>query len=153
VQGHPLRPFAGALRTASLVLAGISGLAMMLPAASRASPPPSGTEKLVEISIPAQPLSNALQTFARQVGKQIVFYSDDAERLRADPIRGRYTEREALRRLLRNSGLEFTYVNERTIGIGKRDAQGRFILSFSTIETRAKNSVNSPARLIAIRNR
>src|SRR5690606_39651145 len=69
---------------------------------------------------------------ARQVDKQIVFYSDDTERLRAGPLNGRFTEEEALRRILGDSGLEFTYVNERTIGIGRRDARGRFIGSGQT---------------------
>ena len=43
-------------------------------------------------------VGNALRAFARQVDKQIVFYSDDTERLRAGPLNGRFTEEEALRR-------------------------------------------------------
>lgn len=83
----------------------------------------------VDVSIPEQSMAEALKAFARQAGKQIVFYSDDAERLRAGPVHGRLSEQEALRRILGDSGLEFVYVNDRTIGIGRRDAQGRFITS------------------------
>src|SRR5690606_18252865 len=53
---------------------------------------------------------------------------------------GRFSEEEALRRILGDSGLEFIYVNERTIGIGRRDAQGRFV-------TAAQQAGNAPQGL------
>jgi len=97
--------------------------------AQAAAPDVPGQDALVDISIPEQPMSTALQAFARQVGKQIVFYSKDAQRLRARALHGRFSERDALRRILLGSGLDFIYVNARTIGIGRRDANGRFIFS------------------------
>src|SRR5690606_27842162 len=101
--------------------------AVMLPASAAAQQ--ASAAQPVDFAIPEQAMSSALRAFARQVDKQIVFYSDDTERLRAGPLNGRFTEEEALKRLLGDSGLEFIYVNERTIGIGRRDAQGRFIRS------------------------
>ncbi|HLV07532.1 MAG TPA: TonB-dependent receptor [Croceibacterium sp.] len=104
--------------------------AVMLPASVAAQQ--ASAAQQVDIAIPEQSMASALRAFARQVDKQIVFYSDDTERLRAGPLNGRFTEEEALRRILGDSGLEFTYVNERTIGIGRRDARGRFIGSGQT---------------------
>ncbi|GEM_PF-1266629 len=87
----------------------------------------SSQQQGISINIPRQSMADALRTFARQVGKQIVFYSNDAEDLTAGPISGTFSEQEALRRILGESGLDFVYVNDRTIGIGRRDAQGRLI--------------------------
>ena len=92
----------------------------------------ASTSRSVDIAIPEQSMADALKAFARQVDKQIVFYSNDADRLRAGPLNGRMTEQEALRRILGGSGLEFVYVNDRTIGIGRRDANGRFMTTNQT---------------------
>src|SRR5690606_12102921 len=144
VQGWARRAIASALRKA---LAACACAPLLVPAAAQASParPAADAGPLVDIAIPEQPLSSALQAFARQVGKQIVFYSDDALHLRAGPVNGRFSEREALKRLLRNSGLDFIYVNDRTIGIGKRDAQGRFQLSTSPIGARERSDSDAAA--------
>ncbi len=94
----------------------------------------------VTLSIPEQPMADALAAFARQTGKQIVFYFNDAARLRAGPVNGTFTEQEALRRILDKSGLEYVHINERTIGIGRRDARGRFVFA-----TRSPNAGDSAA--------
>lgn len=65
----------------------------------------ASASRSVDIAIPEQSMADALKAFARQVDKQIVFYSNDAERLRAGPLNGRMTEQEALRRILGGSGL------------------------------------------------
>ncbi len=83
----------------------------------------------VTLSIPEQPMADALAAFARQTGKQVVFYFNDTARLRANAINGAFPEEEALRRILSGSGLEYVYINERTIGIGRRDARGRFVFA------------------------
>lgn len=132
-QGWPrLSSRAGLRARFFLLFSGAATLATALPehAAARST---ARADQSIELSIPNQPMSTALQAFARKIGKQIVFYSDDAERLRAGPLNGRFSEREALRRLLRNSRLDFIYINDRTIGIGQRDGQGRFILSSRAI--------------------
>jgi len=87
----------------------------------------AGSAQVIEFAIPEQSLADALRSFAMQAGKQIVFYSDDAESLRSESLSGRYSEQDALRRILGGSGLEYVYINERTIGIGRRGADGRFI--------------------------
>lgn len=106
---------AALLGFSSLTLTG----AMLASTAAYAQNSTSGTAK-VQINIPAQSMETALNTFAKQVGKQIVFYSSDAKRLRAGPLVGTFTERQALSNILRNSGLEFIYVNEKTIGVRRK---------------------------------
>jgi len=152
VQGCSLRSFAGAFRAAHPVFASVAALGIALSCSAAASPMSSNAEKLVEISISDQALSRALQDFARQVGKQIVFYSGDADRFRARPVSGKFSEREALKRILRRSGLDYIYVNERTIGIGKRDAQGRFILS-SGSDDATNEAENDAVRPIVVTGR
>lgn len=118
---------AAALRGALLRACAAASLwaALAGPATARPSEDPSS--RSVEVAIGEQSLGSALQEFARQIGRQIIFFSGDANQLRAPAVSGRLTEREALRRLLDGSGLEAVYINERTIGVGRRDASGRFI--------------------------
>jgi iron complex outermembrane recepter protein len=109
-------------------LFGVAAIAApFVPATAVAQNAPSSAQ--ITLSIREQPMAEALAAFARQAGKQIVFYFDDAARLRAGPLNGTFTEQEALRRILGNSGLEYVYINQRTIGVGRRDAQGRFIFA------------------------
>jgi TonB-dependent receptor len=126
-QGHSRVSISRAFRAS---LAGFTSLAAVglafMPTAVVAQDSAEAS-RTVEVSIAEQSMADALKEFARQVGKQIIFYSDDAERLRSGPVNGTFSEREALRRILGNSGLQFIYVNPRTIGIGRRDAEGRFI--------------------------
>src|SRR5476649_2263365 len=69
------------------------------------------------LSIPAEPLADALNDLAEQSGLQILFSSDLVARLRSAPLKGSLTADEALRRLLANTGLRFEFVNARTIAI------------------------------------
>ncbi|MGH8447146.1 MAG: TonB-dependent siderophore receptor [Solimonas sp.] len=62
-------------------------------------------EAPVAIDLPAEALDQALGDLARQAGVQIVFASDLASGKRAAALKGRYTAREALQRLLAGSGL------------------------------------------------
>ena len=114
------------LRTGLMAFTSLTAVGtVILPAGAAAQE--AAASQAIEIAIPEQSMIDALKAFARQVDKQIVFYSNDAELLRAGPVNGRMTEQEALRRILAGSGLDFVYVNDRTIGIGRRDAQGRFM--------------------------
>lgn len=109
-------------------LVGAVALAVpVLPGAAGAQNPAASNR--VTVSIPEQPMADALADFAKQAGRQIVFYFNDAAGLRAGPVHGTYSEHEALQHLLGASGLEYIYINQRMIGIGRRDARGRFIFA------------------------
>ena len=76
-------------------------------------------EKQVQIEVSEIPLDSALQSVAKQFGKQIVFFSNVAEGLTATPFAGDYTEHAALDALLQDTGLQYRYINKRTIAIEK----------------------------------
>ncbi len=69
------------------------------------------------VSIPAEPLGDALNELAQQTGLQILFSSELVARMRAPQIKGSLTADEALRKILGTSGLRFEFVNPRTIAI------------------------------------
>ncbi|MEH6709984.1 MAG: TonB-dependent receptor [Paraglaciecola polaris] len=75
--------------------------------------------KQVQIKIAAIPLDNALQNVAKKFGKQIVFFSNVANGLTAEAFSGSYTEEEALDLLLKNTELQYRYINSKTIAIEK----------------------------------
>lgn len=76
--------------------------------------------KQIEINIEPAPLDDALQSVAKQFGKQIVFFSDVANDLTVQKYTGFYTEQEALEMLLKNTGLVYKYINKKTIAIEKK---------------------------------
>ena len=73
------------------------------------------------LSIPDQPLEDALQELARQTGIQIVFVSAITNGLRAKPLAGEYTPAAALDRLLAGSGLTYRVLNPMTIEIRREE--------------------------------
>jgi iron complex outermembrane receptor protein len=75
--------------------------------------------KQVQIKIAEVPLDNALQIIAKKFGKQIVFFSNVANGLTAKPFSGSYTEEDALNMLLKNTELQYRYINSKTIAIEK----------------------------------
>ncbi len=85
------------------------------------------------VSIPAEPLGDALNELAQQTGLQILFSSELVARMRAPQVKGSLSADEALRKILSNSGLRFEFVNPRTIAILGPQATGKK-LSESTVE-------------------
>jgi iron complex outermembrane recepter protein len=69
------------------------------------------------ISIPGQPLDSALQTLARQLEVQIVFFSGATEGLDAPSLEGRYTRSDAFESILAGTGLRYVFLNENSVGI------------------------------------
>jgi iron complex outermembrane recepter protein len=69
------------------------------------------------LSIPAEPLANALNDLAQQSGLQVMFASDLVARLKSPEVKGALTATEALQRLLTNTGLRYEFVNPHTITI------------------------------------
>ncbi len=75
----------------------------------------------VDVALEAQALDKALNDLAQQFGKQIALYSADAAGMTAQPLNGTYTEQQAFRALLAGTGLEFRYINDRTIAVATPD--------------------------------
>ncbi|MEP3827043.1 MAG: hypothetical protein ABJM47_03055 [Lentilitoribacter sp.] len=73
-------------KAALRVVSSLAALNIVLVANTQQAHAAAASESKVEISIPAQSMETALNSFAKQVGKQIVFYSDDARSLRAGPV-------------------------------------------------------------------
>jgi iron complex outermembrane recepter protein len=69
------------------------------------------------LSIPAEPLADALNDLAQQSGLQVLFASELVARFRSPEVKGLLTAEEALQQLLINTGLRFEFVNSRTITI------------------------------------
>ena len=84
-----------------LKLMGGAAAVTMLSAAS-----PAGAAEIRVFDIPAQPAAQAISTFARQAGLQVVAPAEGLEPLRTAPLRGAYETRAALRLLIAGTGLE-----------------------------------------------
>lgn len=69
------------------------------------------------LSIDALPMDEALNEFARQSGLQIVLQTEEVRGLRAPKLEGTLTARDALRKLLADSGLAYEYLNEHTVAV------------------------------------
>jgi outer-membrane receptor for ferric coprogen and ferric-rhodotorulic acid len=74
-------------------------------------------DRVYALSIEAQPLERSLQTFARQSGIQVVFFSAVTDGVDAPAVEGNYTLADAMDRLLGTSGLEMRMVNAQTVEI------------------------------------
>jgi outer membrane receptor for ferric coprogen and ferric-rhodotorulic acid len=101
----------------SLVSVGVASLGSLAVTASVLADEASA----YKLSIPDQPLEDALQELARQTGIQIVFVSQITNGLRAKPLVGEYTPTAALGALLAGSGLTYRVLNPLTIVIRRED--------------------------------
>jgi iron complex outermembrane receptor protein len=68
-------------------------------------------------NIPAQPLAPALQSLAKDRDFQIVYVSEEIGDRRTGGAVGEYTPEEALKQLLRGTGLTYKYLDEKTVTI------------------------------------
>ncbi|KYC25351.1 TonB-dependent receptor [Pseudomonas sp. ABFPK] len=75
-----------------------------------------GREK-VNVDLPAAPLGDAINALAQQSSVQIIFASDLGAGRNAPAVKGRFTPEEALRTLLKDSGLQVQAKDERTFVI------------------------------------
>src|SRR5438270_13835102 len=97
-------------------LACASGLVLAAPGEASADP--------ARFDIAAQPLPNALKSFAVQAKMQLVYRYDVVSHATASPVQGQLEKHAALEQLLRGTGLEAVYSNEniatiRLMGTGK----------------------------------
>jgi iron complex outermembrane recepter protein len=70
-----------------------------------------------DLAIEQQPLSAALQEFAKQSGVQIIFFSRVTDGHEAPSLKGKYTAASALQLLLNDSKLTFREINSKTIEV------------------------------------
>ncbi|HEY6455777.1 MAG TPA: STN domain-containing protein, partial [Steroidobacteraceae bacterium] len=83
----------------------------------------SALTKEFALDIPAEPLSSALQDFARQTGLQIAGLSEAlSPGANVGPLKGRYSVQQAMESLLRTQGLTYSLVDPRTVAVQRRDA-------------------------------
>ncbi len=97
----------------------------------------------LQIKITAGTLDNALQSLAKKFGKQIVFFSNVAEGLQMKALSGSYTEQEALNMLLKNTKLQYRYINDKTIAIEEKASSGEKIDEKKTKVSNGEQSNNS----------
>src|ERR1700726_2506240 len=120
--GEFMRTNNGLIRLAVLqALACASGLVLATP--GKASADPAG------FNINAQPLPNALKSFAAQAKMQLLYRYDVVSHAQASRVAGQLEKHAALEQLLRGTGLEAVYSNENTatirpISAGERTAPG-----------------------------
>ncbi len=72
-----------------------------------------------------QPLAEALEIFAEQTGLQLVYRAELAAGMQSRGARAGLSAEETLRELLRETGLTFEFVNDRTIAIRVANADAR----------------------------
>jgi hypothetical protein len=81
-------------------------------------------EATYELDIAAQPLKEALKTFAQQSGLQVVFFTEIAVGHQAPAVKGRLTSDEAMQALLKGTALRFRKVNSKTVAVDSQSAAG-----------------------------
>ena len=80
------------------------------------------TAAAIEVDIPAQPVGDALNQFAEQSGLQVVLYADDAEGVETTAVAGKFDDSElVLDALLASTGLEYFFINDRTVSVSSLD--------------------------------
>src|SRR5689334_6710940 len=96
---------------------------MMLSLSGTAQQVTAPTE-LHHFIIPAEALDRALSDLARQSGLQVLIPSELAEGKQSRALEGMFTAGEALRRLLADTGLSFSFINPLTIAIDPENRAG-----------------------------
>lgn len=94
-------------RCAVAVAAALAMLSGVQTAAAQSQQAAQASSGVIQFDIPAQPLADALQAFARVSRQQVVFDHDAVAGRYSRALSGAYTEQDALRRLLEESGIEF----------------------------------------------
>lgn len=71
------------------------------------------------LQIPPQPLAQALLQFSNATGVQLFYRADLLRGIQSQGVQGNFGNREAMRRLLAGSGLDFRFTNDTTVTIGR----------------------------------
>jgi iron complex outermembrane receptor protein len=70
-----------------------------------------------ETHISAQPLGSALEAFARDRNLQLIYATDEVGSLRSDGAAGNLSMGEALKRLLKGTGLSYEFLDDHTVTV------------------------------------
>ena len=100
----------GFLRAASICT---SAALLDAPPTLAEAPEPGG----LTVDIPAAPLAQALEAFARQTGLQLVYVSEVVREQRSHAVPAGLGAPDALARMLEGTGLQFEYLTPRSIRI------------------------------------
>lgn len=104
----------------------------------------------VNVDIPAQPLANSLHDLGKATGMNISFPNDIVSGKTAPEVRGRMTRKEALQRVLSESGLD-PKVEGNNVFIQKPPKQDKKDIQLDKVEVRAKRSYDiGPLRGLAL---
>jgi iron complex outermembrane receptor protein len=96
----------------------VSGLLWAGAVAVAQSPPATSEPVTLELDIPAQPISDALNAFAKQSGLQVFFIASEGTRnILSTPLVGTFDARSALERLLTNTGLSCEPLDAHSVAI------------------------------------
>jgi iron complex outermembrane recepter protein len=101
----------------SAVLLGLSICAPVVFAETRAAQTQAIEIPALTADIPAQPLPQALEAFARQTGLQLVYVSEVVHDQRSRAVSSGLSASNALGRLLEGTGLQFEYLTSRSVHI------------------------------------
>ncbi len=73
----------------------------------------------VEFDIPAQPVSSALRSYARQAGVNVLVVTEMLDSIEANAVVGSYNPQSALQILLAGTGLHAQYRPDATVAVGR----------------------------------
>ena len=105
-------------RGPSLIHAALAAaIAACLPVSAASAQTTPASDAAWDFAIPAGELEAALDRFSTQTGLQLAYRPDVVAGRRVAALTGRLTWREALARLLRDSGLEYVQANDRSVVI------------------------------------
>lgn len=78
-----------------------------------------------QFDLPAQSLGDSIRAVASQTNTNLLFDPERVAGLKAPALKAEVTTEEAIQRLVKESGLEVTVLNERTIVLGERGRKGK----------------------------
>jgi iron complex outermembrane recepter protein len=90
-------------------------------------------------NIPAGDLASALQTLAKDRNFQVVYVSEEVNHIHTQGAVGEYTSDEALKQLLKGSGLTYRYLDEKTITVTRASTRS------STSSSDARSPTTPPS--------
>ena len=100
-------------------------IASILFAAATTSPALAQATIVHRIDIPAQQLASALAMLARQTSIQLVYSAALVEGRRSRALTGSMTTEQALEQLLDETGLEFEFLDQRTVTLRESSVRAR----------------------------
>ncbi|MGY6276443.1 TonB-dependent siderophore receptor [Methylomonas sp. MgM2] len=79
------------------------------------------SEQTINYSIPAQSLNNALIKFAVDSKLELIFSADMVRGIQVDGLKGQMTPKQALNTLLKNTGLDYRFIDTYTVTLVLRE--------------------------------